>query len=331
VLQRILARVYQRAGARVVRLGLAFGTAVGLVTLLITGFWSSRYLQLSARQLWTQIAIAVPLSVGLVLLRLWWSRREFRAVLAWDDGDRSPEFARKVWSQTVALPGALVGRAGWMFAIGGVPLVVLGKLASGISVATAAAEYVAGMIAVLAMLVPVLFGYELVLRPMLADITRFLPEGFTPRVRNRRLRARALAGLPLVTLFGALTVGAFSNVTHDGPVRLLIASGIALATIVIACAIFWLVNRSLLDPVDDLLDATRRVGEGDLATPVQVVTGDELGLLAAGFNAMLADLRRHEHELQESRARIVVAQTTHAGVWSATCTTARSSSSCYSA
>jgi signal transduction histidine kinase len=88
---------------------------------------------------------------------------------------------------------------------------------------------------------------------------------------------------------------------------LLIAFGIALATIAVAGLIFWLVMRALLEPVDDLFAATRRVSNGDIETSVPVVTGDELGSLAAGFNRMLADLRRHEAELRESRARVVAA------------------------
>jgi signal transduction histidine kinase len=65
--------------------------------------------------------------------------------------------------------------------------------------------------------------------------------------------------------------------------------------------------RSLLEPVDELYRATGRVSEGDIETAVPVVTGDELGSLASGFNRMLADLRRQERELRESRARVVAA------------------------
>jgi signal transduction histidine kinase len=68
----------------------------------------------------------------------------------------------------------------------------------------------------------------------------------------------------------------------------------------VASAIFLVVTRSTLDPLDDLLAATRRVREGDLTTPVPLVTADDLGQLAHSFNQMLGELR-------ESRARIVAA------------------------
>jgi signal transduction histidine kinase len=40
---------------------------------------------------------------------------------------------------------------------------------------------------------------------------------------------------------------------------------------------------------------------------VPIVTDDELGTVGSGFNRMLVELRRHERELRESRARVVAA------------------------
>jgi signal transduction histidine kinase len=151
------------------------------------------------------------------------------------------------------------------------------------------------------------FAGELALRPMLEDIARFLPDDFSPTARSWRLRARALAPLPIVTLFSALIAGAYVDLVARGPDRYLVALGIGLVIVALASVIFWVVTRSLLEPVDELLAATRRVSQGDITTPVPVVTADELGALAAGFNQMLANLRQHERELRESRARIVTA------------------------
>src|SRR5205807_4262555 len=47
-------------------------------------------------------------------------------------------------------------------------------------------------------------------------------------------------------------------------------------------------------PIIDLRDATRRVGTGDLAVRVPVVSTDETGELAASFNAMVAGLGERE-------------------------------------
>ena len=55
-----------------------------------------------------------------------------------------------------------------------------------------------------------------------------------------------------------------------------------------------LVTRSVLRPVDDLLEATERVKEGDLDARVPVTSGDELGELAGSFNEMMDGLSERE-------------------------------------
>ena len=55
-----------------------------------------------------------------------------------------------------------------------------------------------------------------------------------------------------------------------------------------------LVTKSVLDPVGDLLKATDRVTKGDLSTRVPVVSGDEMGSLAASFNQMVRGLEERE-------------------------------------
>lgn len=52
--------------------------------------------------------------------------------------------------------------------------------------------------------------------------------------------------------------------------------------------------RSLADPLDDLRDAVRRVGEGDLDVTVAVDDGGEVGLLQAGVNQMVQGLREQQ-------------------------------------
>src|SRR6185503_19334831 len=55
-----------------------------------------------------------------------------------------------------------------------------------------------------------------------------------------------------------------------------------------------LVTRSVLGPVGDLLHATEKVSAGDLSTRVPVVSGDEMGELAAKFNEMVRGLAERE-------------------------------------
>jgi signal transduction histidine kinase len=54
-------------------------------------------------------------------------------------------------------------------------------------------------------------------------------------------------------------------------------------------------------PIEELVDATRAIREGDLSTRVPVMSADELGILANSFNEMAA-------ELQAGRERLVSAR-----------------------
>jgi signal transduction histidine kinase len=277
----------------------------GLVTLGITAVWGRRYLGVSNRQVWEAVALAAGMLILAYGGLLWWIRDPLQTISSWSASGRDPVFAGQVWNAVIELPYMVVRRLFiLLLPVGvGVPLAIA---VSGVSLATAIGYLVCGYVGALAGLVPVLFTLELMLRPVLEEAAAVLPPDFGPSRRAWGLRTKALVALPSVTLFGALTVGAFTNLASGLP-RLLIALGIALVAIAIAGAIFWLVLRSLLEPVEDLLDATRRVSRGDIDTPVPIVTADELGTLASGFNRMLAELRRHEDELRRSRARIVAA------------------------
>jgi adenylate cyclase len=55
-----------------------------------------------------------------------------------------------------------------------------------------------------------------------------------------------------------------------------------------------LLTKSILRPVDDLLEATEAVKRGDLHARVPVVSGDELGVLAGSFNEMMQGVSERE-------------------------------------
>ena len=71
---------------------------------------------------------------------------------------------------------------------------------------------------------------------------------------------------------------------------------LAVVAILASSLILWWLNRRLvLGPVAALVEGTRRLAEGDLTTTIHVETKDEMGDLAAAFNAMthqLADTQR---------------------------------------
>jgi adenylate cyclase len=86
-----------------------------------------------------------------------------------------------------------------------------------------------------------------------------------------------------------LTVGGWS--ADRVALSLLILSGVGLGLGSIAMRI---AGRSVVEPVEVVRGALRRVRRGDLQTEIPVFDGSEIGLLQAGFNEMTAGLRERE-------------------------------------
>jgi signal transduction histidine kinase len=311
--ERALARVYERLGSRVFLVVVLSGTALGLATMTVLAVTGSRFLEVPASRTLPVLAIWAPVTVALVFVGILPSVRQVRTVLAWRGDGRSVARAPATWHAVVGNP-TIVARCAICIAVAIPPGVIYVvshfhkqwwaviplSISAGVALAAATALQT--------------FSAELLLRPMLEDVAAHLPADFEPPPGSIRLRVKALAPLPVVTAFAAAIVGAYSNLAPNGMVRAAIAIGGGLATTAIATIIFLIINRSLLSPIDHLIAATERVRAGDVATPVPVLSTDELGALAGSFNRMLAELRRQTaeltrraDELRESRERIVAA------------------------
>jgi signal transduction histidine kinase/HAMP domain-containing protein len=58
-----------------------------------------------------------------------------------------------------------------------------------------------------------------------------------------------------------------------------------------AVVLVWLTTRSVISPVQNLTRAAQRIASGDLATPVRIPRGDEIGMLAQSFDEMRTRLQ----------------------------------------
>jgi twitching motility protein PilJ len=68
-------------------------------------------------------------------------------------------------------------------------------------------------------------------------------------------------------------------------------------------AITWLLNRSVVQPIQQLQITARQVAEGDVDARFEPKSGDEVGKLAATFNKMAADLQRGIGRAEEEMSR----------------------------
>jgi len=89
-------------------------------------------------------------------------------------------------------------------------------------------------------------------------------------------------------LANPLAVGFLSQQSH---MLYMIGSGILLLTAVVA----FLLSRHLLAPVDKLMAGTQALMSRRFDTRIEVASKDELGQLAADFNAMAQTLESYEH------------------------------------
>ncbi|NQV55567.1 MAG: adenylate/guanylate cyclase domain-containing protein, partial [Rhodospirillales bacterium] len=81
--------------------------------------------------------------------------------------------------------------------------------------------------------------------------------------------------------------------------------------IVMAGTSFYFIQRNLARPVESLNRAMIRLGTGDLSAKTPVITNDEMGGLAAGFNNMLEQIRERDF-IKETFGRYVPKQVAEA-------------------
>lgn len=111
--------------------------------------------------------------------------------------------------------------------------------------------------------------------------------------------AECHAHSPRQTLLGVLDVNvSLAEVDREIARSRTVMAGAALAAILAGSLILWWLNRRLVvRPVAALVAGTRRVGEGDLATPIPFVGRHEMGELAKAFNTMVERLSETQRQL----------------------------------
>ena len=139
------------------------------------------------------------------------------------------------------------------------------------------------------------FSYEQFLRPVVEDIVEDLPSSFTGAPVGVPLRWKLLGALPLINVITGVVVSGLSTngdaSLHDLGLDVVVA---VLVAFTISLELTVLVTRSVLQPVDRLLEATEAVKQGDLDARVPITSGDELGQLAGSFNEMMDGLSERE-------------------------------------
>jgi PAS domain S-box-containing protein len=73
---------------------------------------------------------------------------------------------------------------------------------------------------------------------------------------------------------------------------------LGMAAVIGALGLVWVTTSSVIDPLQLLTQAATRIAEGDMATPICCLRGDEIGDLADSFDTMRAQLKSSMDEIQ---------------------------------
>ncbi len=162
-----------------------------------------------------------------------------------------------------------------------------------------------------------IFGSSIFTRPVLRSIALKI-DGAPPMNSGIPLTKRLLFVVPGLCIATAM-VGSGVGMTPGQDLHLALTH-IAIATVLSAAGaipLTVLLSKSVRDPIEDLLEGTKRVQAADYRTPVPALSTDELGQLARSFNEAMDGLSERQKlsrenlqlldEVRASRTRIVAA------------------------
>ena len=121
------------------------------------------------------------------------------------------------------------------------------------------------------------------------------------------LSSRLAISLAVLTISSGAVVGALTVEPGDEGGLIRTYSLAAAVSAVFLLAVSAPITMAVRNPVRHLIAGARAVTAGDLGARVPVTSADELGELAATFNAMISTLQMTSDGLKASRARVVVA------------------------
>ena len=128
---------------------------------------------------------------------------------------------------------------------------------------------------------------------------RGLPLGTSARYRDRQ-GVRVVGKAARIPEFSWIYLTEQPDTHALGALRRLRQASIYLALILALLVVgaAWFVSGGIVAPVRRLVEATRRLGAGDLEARVDPVTRDEIGVLSAAFNEMAAELAQGASEVR---------------------------------
>ena len=294
---RVLGTLYRRLGRHYLPLALSIMFPMSVVVVLGGVAMLFLYVEdFSGSDFGLILAVAEAFTVAETLLALTGALKRLRPAEAWLRGERSPEAAAAAWRALAGLPLHLLRKQYAVVAVVGIVAVAtFSSFVLDEPFWLALPVLIAGATVVVAYEVFLrFFATELIVRPVLADVARAVPDGTALNEPALSLRWRLLIALPTANVITGVVVaglaGEDAGIGNLG-VGVLFAIGVAFT---ISLELTLLLSRSILAPLNDLRAGTARVAEGDFTARVPVMATDETGSLAGSFNRMVAGLEERD-------------------------------------
>ena len=289
-------RLYRRLGRLYFAVYGAFNVISALIICLGTVGLFKLYEDPGTPDFWISLAFAEAVTLLTVIWVVLKGLAASRPLVGWVGGKRDEQSSLAAWRAGVTFPRDFVAGVGWKpFALVAIPVSVFVTIYQDLPAYSGVIIFAGTLVAVAYAAVLHFFASELFLRPVLAHVSEYLPDDFKADVRGVPLRWKLLGALPIINVITGVVVSGLSTAEQasleDLGLDVVVAVVVAFT---ISFELTALVTKSVLDPVGDLLKATDRVKRGDLSTRVAVVSGDEMGSLAASFNAMVRGLEERE-------------------------------------
>jgi adenylate cyclase len=301
MIQRGLQRVYRRLGSRYPPRALFVLLTVNLLVLIVVVAFLSFYVGMSSGEFIRLVLVAWAFELVHDLLSIPLIRRLTSPIVSWLQGSRSVQSTQAAWRAAVSLPWEFMRREVLSFPLGAyVPAVILAwcfyfAWELELSFGSALLLYMVAIVYLAYAFALRFFAVEQVMRPVLNDLARELPEEAAPKPPGFSLRTRLLAALPGINVVTAVVAyglarGGEADVGDLAIVTLIATAVAATASLVLTL----LLSDSITAPIAELRAASERVGAGDFDVRVPVITTDETGDLAHSFNEMTAGLAERE-------------------------------------
>src|SRR3954470_7618589 len=286
-------RAYKRLGKSYFLLYVAFEFVSAFVVCLATLGLFRLYTDPDASDFWAIVAFAEACVLLATAFMMWNAARRVRPIVAWMEGQGG---AMEAWRAAVEVPRDLTLKVGWQpLLLIGVPVAIFATIVADLAAYEALIIFAGAAVAIGYAAILHFFSYEQFLRPVVEEIVDELPPSFAGAPVGVPVRWKLLGALPRINVITGVVVSALSTngdaSLHDLGLDVVIA---VLVAFTISLELTVLVTRSVLQPVDNLLEATQAVKQGNLDARVPITSGDELGQLAGSFNEMMAGLSERE-------------------------------------